>query len=46
MADSQRYLECPKRVDFAEWLPRNSSGRLLKRELREPYWAGQARRIG
>jgi long-chain acyl-CoA synthetase len=36
----------PKSVDFAETLPRNPSGKLLKRELREPYWAGVARRIG
>ena len=36
----------PKSVDFADVLPRNPSGKLLKRELREPYWAGMARRIG
>jgi long-chain acyl-CoA synthetase len=36
----------PKSVDFAEVLPRNPSGKLLKRELREPYWAGVERRIG
>jgi long-chain acyl-CoA synthetase len=36
----------PKSVDFAEVLPRNPSGKLLKRELREPYWAGVQRRIG
>ncbi len=36
----------PKSVDFAEVLPRNPSGKLLKRELREPYWAGVDRRIG
>ena len=27
-------------------LPRNPSGKLLKRQLREPYWAGVERRIG
>ncbi|MBV8951316.1 MAG: long-chain-fatty-acid--CoA ligase [Actinobacteria bacterium] len=36
----------PKSVDFAESLPRNPSGKLLKRQLREPYWAGVQRRIG
>jgi long-chain acyl-CoA synthetase len=36
----------PKSVDFAEVLPRNPSGKLLKRELREPYWAGVERRVG
>jgi acyl-CoA synthetase (AMP-forming)/AMP-acid ligase II len=36
----------PKSVDFVATLPRNPSGKLLKRELREPYWAGVDRRIG
>ncbi len=35
----------PRSVDFADTLPRNASGKLLKRVLREPYWAGHARRI-
>ena len=39
-------FKLPKSVDFAEVLPRNPSGKLLKRELREPYWAGVTRRIG
>ncbi|MGA9749816.1 MAG: AMP-binding protein, partial [Nocardioides sp.] len=30
----------PRSVDFAEELPRNPSGKLLKRVLRAPYWAG------
>ena len=37
--------KCPTSVDFAEALPRNPSGKLLKRELREPYWRGIERRI-
>jgi acyl-CoA synthetase (AMP-forming)/AMP-acid ligase II len=37
--------KCPKSVEFAPALPRNPSGKLLKRVLREPYWAGQARRV-
>jgi long-chain acyl-CoA synthetase len=36
----------PKSIDYAEVLPRNPSGKLLKRELREPYWAGVERRVG
>jgi acyl-CoA synthetase (AMP-forming)/AMP-acid ligase II len=36
----------PKSVDLAEALPRNPSGKLLKRELREPYWEGADRRVG
>jgi acyl-CoA synthetase (AMP-forming)/AMP-acid ligase II len=37
--------KCPKSVDFAPALPRNASGKILKRVLREPHWAGQARRV-
>jgi len=36
----------PKAVDYAETLPRNPSGKLLKRELRAPYWAGADRQVG
>ena len=39
------HYKCPTSVDFAESLPRNPTGRLLKRELREPYWKGRERRI-
>ena len=39
------HYNCPTSVDFAETLPRNPSGKLLKRQLREPYWKGYARRI-
>ncbi len=35
----------PKSVDFVDVLPRNPSGKLLKRELREPYWVGKERRV-
>jgi long-chain acyl-CoA synthetase len=35
----------PTSVDFIESLPRNASGKLLKRTLREPYWAGYTRRV-
>jgi long-chain acyl-CoA synthetase len=35
----------PHSVDFMEALPRNASGKLLKRTLREPYWTGYERRI-
>jgi long-chain acyl-CoA synthetase len=40
------HYKCPTSVDVVENLPRNPSGKLLKRALREPYWAGQERRIG
>ena len=38
--------KCPRSVDWTDALPRNPSGKILKRELREPYWQGRDRRIG
>ena len=35
----------PKSVDFIPALPRNASGKILRRELREPFWAGKERRV-
>lgn len=37
--------KCPKAIDWMEALPRNASGKLLKRVLREPYWAGLVRNV-
>lgn len=35
----------PKSVDFVDSLPRNPTGKILYRQLREPYWRDQARQI-
>jgi acyl-CoA synthetase (AMP-forming)/AMP-acid ligase II len=35
----------PRSVDFVDALPRNASGKLLRRLIREPYWAEQPRRV-
>jgi len=35
----------PKSIDFMPALPRNASGKVLKTELREPYWKGRQRRV-
>jgi len=37
--------KCPTSVDFVPALPRNPSGKVLKKDLRAPYWVGKARRI-
>jgi acyl-CoA synthetase (AMP-forming)/AMP-acid ligase II len=37
--------KCPSSVDFVSSLPRNASGKVLKKELRLPYWQGQDRGI-
>ncbi len=39
------HYKCPTSIDVADVLPRNPSGKLLKRELRAPYWLGRARSI-
>ncbi|NLR73199.1 fatty acid--CoA ligase [Novosphingobium sp. ERN07] len=35
----------PKSVEVIEALPRGPTGKVLRRELREPYWAGYDRKI-
>jgi acyl-CoA synthetase (AMP-forming)/AMP-acid ligase II len=35
----------PREVTFHDDFPRDAAGKLIKRVLREPYWAGRARRI-
>ncbi|MEN9314904.1 MAG: hypothetical protein RIS35_1297 [Pseudomonadota bacterium] len=38
-------FKAPKSVEFVEALPRNASGKVLRRTLREPFWAGRDRRV-
>ena len=38
-------FKTPKAVDFHAELPREDSGKIFKRKLREPFWAGRATRI-
>lgn len=38
-------FKCPTSVEFVDALPRNPSGKILKRDLREPYWQGHTRRV-
>jgi acyl-CoA synthetase (AMP-forming)/AMP-acid ligase II len=37
--------KCPRTVDFVDLLPRNASGKILKNQLREPYWKDRTRRV-
>ncbi len=37
--------KCPTSVDWVDALPRNPSGKILKTELREPFWRGHTRRV-
>ncbi len=39
------HYKCPKTIDFLPALPRNPSGKLLKYQLRKPYWEGLERRV-
>lgn len=45
MREQVAHFKCPKSVEFLTSLPRTESGKLLKRQLRAPYWAGQERAI-
>ncbi len=38
-------FKVPKSVDFVAELPRNPSGKILKKDLRAPYWEGRERQI-
>ena len=38
-------FKCPKSIDFVNELPRNPSGKILRRELRAPYWEGRDRNV-
>jgi acyl-CoA synthetase (AMP-forming)/AMP-acid ligase II len=37
------HFKCPKSVDIIDALPRNPTGKILKRDLRKPYWEGRDR---
>lgn len=39
-------FKCPKSIDFVDELPRNPSGKVLKKELRKLYWQEGERQIG
>ncbi|MBO3275123.1 long-chain-fatty-acid--CoA ligase [Pseudomonas schmalbachii] len=38
--------KCPRSVEFRDTLPLSGVGKVLKTELRKPYWENQKRKIG
>jgi acyl-CoA synthetase (AMP-forming)/AMP-acid ligase II len=38
-------FKSPRSVEFVSALPRTGTGKIAKREIREPFWAGQAKRV-
>jgi long-chain acyl-CoA synthetase len=44
--DGLAHYKCPTSVEWRADLPRNPSGKLLKVELREPFWKDRSRRVG
>ena len=38
-------FKVPKTVDVIPEMPRNASGKILRRELRAPYWEGRDRQV-
>jgi acyl-CoA synthetase (AMP-forming)/AMP-acid ligase II len=38
-------FKCPRSVDVVTELPRNPTGKVLKRSLRQPYWEGRERQV-
>lgn len=38
-------FKVPKSVDFTDALPRNPGGKILKKDLRQPFWAGRERQV-
>ena len=39
------HYKAPKSVDFVEAIPRNITGKILRREMRKPYWEGRDRMV-
>lgn len=43
--DRLAHFKCPNSLDVMNELPRNATGKVLKRALRDPYWKGHTRGI-
>ena len=38
-------FKCPTSVEWIDALPRNPTGKILKKDLRAPYWEGRSRLV-
>jgi len=38
--------KCPKAIRFVDGVPRNAAGKILRREIRKPFWEGRDRLVG
>jgi long-chain acyl-CoA synthetase len=38
-------FKIPRSIEFLEDLPHSEAGKILKRQLRDPYWRGRVRRL-
>ena len=45
VTDKLAKYKAPQVVEFHDSLPREDSGKIFKRKLRDPFWEGQARQI-
>ena len=43
--DNLAHYKCPARIEVLPVLPRNGTGKILKRDLRAPFWAGHDRQV-
>ncbi len=39
------HYKAPKSVDFVDAIPRSITGKILRRQLREPFWEGRTRKV-
>jgi fatty-acyl-CoA synthase/long-chain acyl-CoA synthetase len=49
MAHAREHLasyKVPRSISFLDELPKTGSGKILKRDLRAPYWAGRTSMVG
>jgi long-chain acyl-CoA synthetase len=45
LSDRLAPFKMPLRYDPIETIPRNPSGKILRRTLRDPFWSGRARAV-